>query len=233
MVYGFERKGRLGCDIAWVLKGRFRSFAWGGGGWRGDLFHNRDISTPIPFVSSRCVFGKFGVNQRCISIVFPSQILFSVGEIVPTAEKNTEALVVAIKEIDLAVNADKTEYTVMSRDQNAGRSRNIKTENSSFERVEEFKYLRTTLKNENVILEGIKSRLKSGNVCYHSAQDLLSSSLLSKKKNLKIYRTIILLFVLYGCETLWEQRRVRVFENGVLRKIFGPKSDEVPEEWRK
>jgi len=57
--------------------------------------------------------------------------------------------------------------------------------------------------------------------------------LLSKKKNLKIYRTIILLFVLYGCETLWEQRRVRVFENGVLRKIFGPKSDEVPEEWRK
>jgi hypothetical protein len=67
----------------------------------------------------------------------------------------------------------------------------MKIDNSSFERVEEFKYLGTTLKNQNSIQEEIKSRLKSGNACYHSVQNLLSSSLLSKNLKIKIYRTII------------------------------------------
>jgi len=58
------------------------------------------------------------------------------------------------------VNADKTKYLVMSRDQNAGRSHNIKTDNNSFERVEEFNYLGITLTNQNFIQEEIKSRLK-------------------------------------------------------------------------
>jgi hypothetical protein len=61
--------------------------------------------------------------------------------------------------------------------------------------------------------------------------------LLSKHLNIKIYRTIILLVVLYGCETwslaLREERRLRVFEHRVLRSIFGPKRDEVTGEWRK
>jgi hypothetical protein len=60
-------------------------------------------------------------------------------------KENAKALVVAAKEIGLEVNADKTKYMVMSRDQNAGRTHSIKTDNSSFERVEEFKYLGTTL----------------------------------------------------------------------------------------
>ena len=60
----------------------------------------------------------------------------------------------------------------------------------------------TTLTDQNSIAEEIKSRLRSGNTCYHSAQNLLSSSLLSKNLKIKIYRTIILLVVLYGCETL-------------------------------
>jgi hypothetical protein len=118
-----------------------------------------------------------------------------VGESVHTAEKNTEAVVGASKETVLAVNSDKTKYRVTSRDQNAGRSHNIKIENSSFEK---FKYLRTNLKNQNSIQEGIKSRLKTGNVCCHSVQNLLSSSLLSKNKNIKIYRTIILLLFCVG-----------------------------------
>ena len=78
---------------------------------------------------------------------------------------------------------------VMCQDQNAGRSHSIKIDNSSFERVEEFKYLRTNLTNQNSIQEKIKSRLKSGNSCYHSVQNLLSSSLLSKSLKIK---TIIL-----------------------------------------
>jgi hypothetical protein len=86
---------------------------------------------------------------------------------------------------------------VMSVDQNAGTHHNIKTDNNSFGRAEQFKYLGTTLTNQTSIQEEIKSRLKSGNMCYHSVQNLL----LSKNKNIKIYRAIILPFVLYGCET--------------------------------
>ena len=82
----------------------------------------------------------------------------------------------------LEVNSDKTKYIVMSREQNAGRSHNINIDNISFERVEEIKYLGTTLRCHNSIQEEIKSRLKSGNACYHSVQNLLSSSLLHKKK---------------------------------------------------
>jgi len=113
----------------------------------------------------------------------------------------------------------------------------MKIDKSSIERVEEFKYLVTTLTNQNSIQEEIKSRPKSGNTYYYSVQNLLSSRLLSKNLKIKIYRTIILPVVLYGCETcsltLREERRLRVFENRVLRRVFGPKRDEVAEEWRK
>jgi hypothetical protein len=92
--------------------------------------------------------------------------------------------------------------------------------------VEQFKYLGTTLKNQNSIQKEIKSRV---NASYHSVQNLLSSSLRSKNLKIKIHRNIILPVVLCGCETwlltLREELRLRVFENRVLRKIFGTKSD--------
>ena len=120
---------------------------------------------------------------------------------------------------------------VTSRDQNAGRSYNIKTDDSPFERVEPFRYLGAMIRNQNSVQEEIKSRLKSGNACYHSVRNLLSSSLLTKHIKIKMYRTIILLVVLYGCGTwsltLREERRLRVFENRVMRRIYGPKRDEV------
>jgi hypothetical protein len=110
-------------------------------------------------------------------------------------------------------------------------------DNSSFERVEQFGYLGTAFMNQNSIQEEILSRLKSGNACYHSVQNFLSSSLLSKNLKLKIYRTVILPVVLCGHETwsqaLREECRLMVFENGVLRIIFGSKRDEVTQEWRK
>ena len=113
----------------------------------------------------------------------------------------------------------------------------MKIDNSSIERVEEFKYLGTTLTDQNSIHEEIKRRLKLGNPCYYSVQNLLSSRLLFKNLKIKIYRTIILPVVLYGCETwsltLREERRMKVFENRVLRRVSGPKRDEVTEEWRK
>ena len=89
----------------------------------------------------------------------------------------------------------------------------------------------TTLTNQNYFKEEIKSRLKSGNACYHSVQNLLPCSLLSKNIKIRKYRTIILSVVLYGCETwsltLREKRRLRVFENSVLRGIFVPKRGEA------
>jgi len=116
-------------------------------------------------------------------------------------------------EVGLEVNADETKYMVMFRDQNAGRYDIIKIDNSSFERVEEFRYLETTITNQNYIQEEIKSRLKSGNACYNSVQNRLSSSSLSKNIKIKVDRTIILPVVVYGCETwsltLREERRLR------------------------
>ena len=113
----------------------------------------------------------------------------------------------------------------------------MKMDNSSIERVEEFKYLGTTLTNQNSIQEEIKCRLKLGNACYYSVQNLLSSSLPFKTLKIKIYRIIILPVVLYGCEnwslTLREERRLWEFENRVLRRVLGSKRDEVTGEWIK
>jgi hypothetical protein len=88
--------------------------------------------------------------------------------------------------------------------------------------VEEFKYLGTTLTNQNFIQEEIKSVLKSGNACYHSVQNLLSSSLLSR--NLKFGVGVKMV------AHMWEEHRLKVFENRVLRRIFGPRRDEVTRE---
>jgi len=82
----------------------------------------------------------------------------------------------------------------------------------------------------------LTGKLKSGNACYHSVQNLLSSSLLSKNVQTKIYKTVILPVVLCGHKTwsltLREECALRVFENGVLRRLFGPKRNDVTREWR-
>ncbi|KAJ4450887.1 hypothetical protein ANN_02320 [Periplaneta americana] len=133
------------------------------------------------------------------------------GENTQTVRENTEILLEASKAIGLEVNPEKTKYMIMSRDGNIVRNGNINIGDLCFEEVEKFKYL--------------------------GATKLLSSSLLSKNLKVRIYKTVILPVVLYGCETwtltLREEHRLRVFENKVLRKIFGAKRDEVTGEWRK
>jgi hypothetical protein len=120
----------------------------------------------------------------------------------------------------------------MSCEQVAGQYHNVKVGNKSVEKVKEFRYLGKTLADQNCIHEEMKSRLKSGNACYNSVQNLLPSSLLSKNLKTKIYRNLIR-HVLYGCETwlltLMKEHMVRMFENRVPIKIFGPKGDEVTE----
>jgi hypothetical protein len=107
---------------------------------------------------------------------------------------------------------------LLSHHQNVGQNQDINIANKSFENVSQFKYLGTTVTNQNLIQEQIKRRLNSGNACYHSVQDHLSSCLLLKNVKIRKCKTIILFVVLYGCETwsliLWEELRLRCLRTG-------------------
>jgi hypothetical protein len=97
--------------------------------------------------------------------------------------------------------------------------------------VEWFIYFGANITNSNSIDEEIMSRLNMGNVCYHLKQNLLSFSLLSKSMKIKTYRTVTLPVLLYGLKawslTMGQKHRLRVFENRVLKKIFGSKRNKV------
>jgi hypothetical protein len=95
------------------------------------------------------------------------------GDNIDTLKKNTETLIDASKEVGLEVNVEKTKYMLLYRHQNVGRNRDIEIANRSFGNM----YLGTTVTNQNLIQEEIK-RLNSGNACYNSVQNLLSSRLL-------------------------------------------------------
>jgi hypothetical protein len=90
---------------------------------------------------------------------------------------------------------------LVSLDQNADQDRDMKIGNRLLENVSQFKYLGSTVTNQNLIQEEIKKRLNSGSACYHSVQNRLSPCLLLKNVKIRIYKTIILPVVLYGCET--------------------------------
>ena len=169
-----------------------------------DMFPTRnglkqgDPLSPLLFnFALECTIRRVQVNKDGLKLNGTHQLLVYADDVnilggsVHTIKKNTVDLVVASKKNGVEVNTNKTKYIVMSQNQNVGQNQNTKIDNTSFERVEEFKYLGTTLINQNYIQEEIKSRLKSGNACYHSEQNLLSSSLLSKNLKIEIYRTII------------------------------------------
>jgi hypothetical protein len=124
------------------------------------------------------------------------------GNNIDTIKRNTEeTLIGASKEVGLEANAEKTKCMLLSDHQNPGQNHNIKIDDRSFEYVAQFKYLGTTVTNQNLTQEEIKRRLNSGKACYHSVQNLLFSHLLSKNVKIRICKTIILHVVLNGCET--------------------------------
>jgi hypothetical protein len=110
-----------------------------------------------------------------------------VGETKDIMKKSTEASLGASKEVGLEVNPEKTIYMLMSCSQMIGQKNSIKIVNRSFEDVAKFRYLRTTITEQNYIHEEIKSRPDLGNSCYHSVQSLLFSHLLPR--NLKVIHT--------------------------------------------
>jgi hypothetical protein len=103
------------------------------------------------------------------------------GDNIDTINKNTETLIDASKEVGLEINVEKTKHMLLSHQQNVGQNRDIKIADRSFENVSQLKYLGTTVTNKNLIQEEIKRRFNSGNACYPSVQNLLSSCLLLKK----------------------------------------------------
>jgi hypothetical protein len=100
------------------------------------------------------------------------------GNSVNTIKENSETLLEASRDVGLEINAEKTKYMIMSRHPYSGQDQNIRIANESFENVAKFKYLGTTLTNQNDSHDKIKSRLNSENACYHSVQNLLSSRLI-------------------------------------------------------
>jgi hypothetical protein len=170
------------------------------------------------------------LNETHQLLVYANDVSL-LGDNIDTIKKNTETLINGSKEVGLEINVEKSRYMLLSHQQNVGQNRDMKIANRSFENVPQFRYLGTTVTDKNLIQEEIKRRLNSGNACYHSVQNLLFSQLLSKNLKIRIYKTIILPLVLYGCETwsltLREEHRLGVFENRVLRRIFGQKGDKV------
>jgi hypothetical protein len=182
-----------------------------------------DVLSPLLFnFALEYAFRRVQVNQDGLKLNGTHQLLAYADDVnilggsVLTVKKNAEALVAATKEIGLEVNAQKTKYMTVSRDQNAGRIHSMKMDDRPIERAEGIKYSGTTLTNQNSIQEEIKTRLKLGNACYYSVQNLLSSSLLSKTLKIRIYRTIILAVVLYGRET-WSLTLTEELGCGCLR----------------
>jgi hypothetical protein len=145
-----------------------------------------DALSPLLFnVALEYAIGKVQENQVGLKLNGTHEFLAYtddvnlLGDNIDTIKKNAEASIDASKEVGLEIDVENTKYMLPSHQQNVGQNRDMKIVNILFENVSQFKYLGTTVSNQNLIQEEIKRRFNSGNACYHSVQNLLSPRLLS------------------------------------------------------
>jgi hypothetical protein len=141
------------------------------------ILFNCTLEYAIRKVQENQVGLKFNGTHQLLAYADDVNLL---GDNIDTIEKNIETLIDASKEVGLEINIEETKYMLLSRHQNAGQNRDIEIANRSFENVSQFKYLGTTVTNQNLIQEEIKRRLSSGNACYHLVQNFLSYHFLSE-----------------------------------------------------